>query len=224
MATFRPEFQPPWTGQPHVTMLALSRLGRRDGAALVRQLLAHSAALPPDTIQEIIERTDGVPLFLEEVTKVVLEAAVSHMAGGSFAALPGTCLSVPPTLHASLLLATSQRGEAETRDALDRLVTAGLVFQRGTPPTAEYQFKHALVQDTAYGTLLRGPRQALHVRIAAAIETGLPASAEHEPEILASHLAEAGQPERAALYWRRAGKQAFAGPPIARRSAISGEP
>jgi predicted ATPase len=81
IATFRPEFQPPWTGQPHVTMLALSRLGRRDGAALVRQLLGSAATLPPDIIEEIIERTDGVPLFLEEVTKVVLEAAGGPVAG-----------------------------------------------------------------------------------------------------------------------------------------------
>jgi class 3 adenylate cyclase len=237
IATFRPEFQSPWTGQPHVTVLSLSRLGRRDGAALVRQLLANAIALPPEIVEEIIERTDGVPLFLEEVTKVVVEAAVSRAAGGTVAALPGARLTVPPTLQASLmarldrlgpaarevaqigaaigrdfsyelLSAASQRSEAETHEALDRLVAAGLVFQRGVPPVAEYQFKHALVQDTAYGTLLRGPRQALHARIAAAIEERSSDIVERAPEILAHHLTEAGEIDRAAIRWLQAGRRA----------------
>src|SRR6516225_6878303 len=146
IATIRPDFASPWTGQPHVTMLSLSRLGRRDGAALVRQLVAKATAFPPEIIEEIIERTDGVPLFLEEVTKLALDATISNTAGGSTALLPGTRLAVPPTLRASLmarldrlgpvarevaqigaaigrdfpdelLLAASQRGEAETRGA-----------------------------------------------------------------------------------------------------------
>ncbi|HEV2300066.1 MAG TPA: hypothetical protein VGR91_00725, partial [Stellaceae bacterium] len=107
-----------------------------------------------------------------------------------------------------LVTAVAARGEAETRAALDQLVAAGLVFQRGTPPSADYQFKHALVQDTAYGTLLRGSRQALHARIAAAIESHAPDRVEREPEMLAHHLAEAGAAPRAALYWRKAGEQA----------------
>jgi class 3 adenylate cyclase len=237
IATIRPDFASPWTGQPHVTMLALSRLGRRDGAALVRQLVAKATALPLEIIEEIIERTDGVPLFLEEVTKLVLEAAISNTAGGNAVPLPGTRLAVPPTLQASLmarldrlgpaarevaqigaaidrdfpyelLLAASQRGEAETRAALDGLVAAGLVFQRGTPPAAEYQFKHALIQDTAYGTLLRGPRRALHARIAAAIQEQSPRIVERSPEILAHHLTEAGELDSAATYWLEAGRRA----------------
>ncbi|MSO75726.1 MAG: adenylate/guanylate cyclase domain-containing protein [Alphaproteobacteria bacterium] len=237
IATFRPEFQSPWTGQPHVTMLALSRLGRRDGATLVRQLLADAAALPAETVAEIVERTDGVPLFLEEVTKVVLEAALSSTAGGTVAALPGTRLAVPPTLQASLmarldrlgaaardaaqtgaaigrnfshelLLAASRQSEAETGAALDGLVSAGLVFQRGVPPQAEYQFKHALIQDTAYGTLLRGPRQALHARIARAMRERSPDIVERSPEFLAHHLTEAGEFERAATFWLAAGRRA----------------
>lgn len=233
IATFRPEYQPPWIGAPHVTMLALSRLGRRDGAALVQQLAGNAAMLPSDVVEEIIERTDGIPLFLEEVTKVVLEAEAAG-ARGSIAAIPGARAVVPATLQASLmarldrlgpaareiaqtgaaigrdfpyelLASVIQRGEAETRGALDQLVAAGLVFQRGTPPLADYQFKHALVQDTAYGTLLRGPRQALHGRIAAAIESRLPDRAAREPEILAHHLSEAGESERASAYWRKAG-------------------
>ena len=238
VATFRPEFVPPWTGLPHVTTLALNRLGRRDGALLVERLVGN-AGLPVDLINEIVERTDGVPLFLEEVTKVVMENAGGSDAAarGTLAAIPGARLAVPPTLQASLmarldrlgsgpkeiaqigaaigrefsyelLASVAPRGELETRAALLQLVGAGLVFQRGLPPTAEYQFKHALVQDTAYGTLLRGPRQALHGRIAEAIVHRSPDIAERQPEVLAHHLAEAGEPERAALAWRKAGEQA----------------
>ena len=240
VATFRPEFVLSWTGQPHVTMLALNRLGRRDGALLVEQL-AGNAGLPADLIAEIVERTDGVPLFLEEVTKVVIETAGGSDAAarGTLAMIPGGRLAVPATLQASLmarldrlgpgpkeiaqigaaigrefsyelLAAVTPRGAAETQAALGRLVAAGLVFQRGIPPSAEYQFKHALVQDTAYGTLLRGPRQALHGRIAAAIGECSPGTAERQPELLAHHLAEAGQPERAACYWLDAGRRAAA--------------
>ena len=235
IATMRPEFQPPWVGQAHVTMLSLSRLGRREGAALVERLVGNAGVLPADVIEEIIERTDGVPLFLEEVTKVVLEAG-SQLRDAA-AAIPGARAAVPATLQASLmarldrlgpaareiaqtgaaigrdfpydlLVAVAARGEAEVRDALDRLVAAGLVFQRGTPPAAEYQFKHALVQDAAYGTLLRGARQALHGRIASAIEARMPDRVEREPELLAYHLSEAGQHARAAPQWRKAGEKA----------------
>jgi class 3 adenylate cyclase/predicted ATPase len=237
IATFRPEFQAPWTGQPHVTMLTLSRLARSSGAALVRQLLADAAPLPAGVVEEIIERTDGVPLFLEEMTKVVLEAAVSGAAPGTIAMPRGGQLSVPPTLQASLMArldrlgpasreaaqtgaaigrdfsyelvaAASLRNEAETAEALDRLVASGLVFQRGVPPTAEYQFKHALVQDTAYGSLLRGARQGLHGRIAGAIRARSPELAERSPEILAHHLTEAGELDSAAAYWLEAGRRA----------------
>jgi class 3 adenylate cyclase len=237
IATFRPEFQPPWIGQPHVSVLALSRLGRRDGAALVRVLLANAEALPADIVDEIIERSDGVPLFLEEVTKVVLEAAAgANAARSTIASIPGGRLKVPPTLQASLmarldrlgaaarevaqagaaigrdfshelLLAAVPRAAAETEEALGRLVAAGLVFQRGVAPTAEYQFKHALVQDTAYGSLLRGPRQALHARIAAAIEARDRDIAERAPELIAHHLAEAGDPDTAASRWLEAGQR-----------------
>jgi class 3 adenylate cyclase len=237
IATFRPEFQPPWVGQPHVTMLSLSRLGRRAGAALVRELAGNAQGLPDDIIDEILERTDGVPLFLEEVTKVVLEAASG--ARDAVAAIPGARAPVPATLQASLMArldrlgpaareiaqtgaaigrefsyelvaAVAPRGEAETRTALDHLASAGLVFQRGVPPAAEYQFKHALVQDTAYGTLLRGPRQALHGRIAAAMRRQMPEVVERAPETLAHHLTEAGELSDAAAYWLEAGRRAAA--------------
>ena len=242
MATFRPEFQPPWVGQPHVTLMTLPRLGRRHGEALVRQLAGNAAALPDDMLNEIVARTDGVPLFLEEVTKAILESAEAAGAGGAhntLSAIPGHRAAVPATLQASLMArldrlgpeareiaqtgaaigrefsydivtAAASRPEADARAALDRLVASGLVFQRGNPPTADYQFKHALVQDTAYGTLLRGPRQALHERIAAAIERRTPDRVEREPEILAYHLAEAGHFQRAATFMLEAGRRAAA--------------
>jgi class 3 adenylate cyclase/predicted ATPase len=239
IATFRPEFVPPWTGLPHVTMLALNRLGRRDGALLVERLVGNTG-LPADLIAEIVERSDGVPLFLEEVTKVVIEtgARSDAAARGTLAMIPGARLSVPPTLQASLmarldrlgpgpkeiaqigaaigrefsyelLAVITPRGEVETQAALARLVGAGLVFQRGTPPTAEYQFKHALVQDTAYGTLLRGPRRQLHARIAAALEVRFSDPVAREPEALARHFSEAQQPDRALSYWLAAGERAI---------------
>jgi class 3 adenylate cyclase/predicted ATPase len=238
IATSRPEFQPNWTDRPRVSTLVLPRLGRRDAEALVRAL-AGAAPLVPDTLDEILERTDGVPLFLEEVTKAVLEAGGTTPPGA--AAVPsgasgGARLAVPVSLQASLMArldrlgpaarevaqtasaigrdfsytlvaAAAPGGEAETRAYLDQLVAAGLVFQIGTPPAASYQFKHALVQDTAYSTLLRGPRQALHERLAAALEKRLRETGDGEPEILAHHFAEAGQPERAASYWLDAGRR-----------------
>jgi class 3 adenylate cyclase len=239
VATFRPEFQPPWIGQPHVTLMTLPRLGRRHGEALVRQLAGNAAELPADLLDEIVARTDGVPLFLEEVTKAILESADTGGGRNALSAIPGHRAAVPATLQASLMArldrlgpeareiaqtgaaigrefsydivtAVASRPEADTRAALDRLVASGLVFQRGNPPTAVYQFKHALVQDTAYGTLLRGPRQALHERIAAAIETRAPDRAEREPEILAYHLAEAGRFQRAATFALEAGRRAAA--------------
>ena len=240
IATFRPEFQPPWIGQPHVTLMTLPRLGRREGAALVRQLAGNAAELPADILDEIIERTDGVPLYLEEVTKAILETVDAASADGArhaISAIPGHRAAVPATLQASLMArldrlgpeardiaqtgaaigrefsydvvtAVALRPELETRAGLDRLVASGLVFQRGTPPAADYQFKHALVQDTAYGTLLRGPRQVLHERIAAAIETRTPDRMEREPEILAYHLAEAGHFQRASSFLLEAGRRA----------------
>ena len=239
VATFRPEFQAPWVGQPHVTMMALPRLGRREGAELVRQLAGNAAAIPDDLIDEIIERTDGVPLFLEEVTNAVLEAAHSGGGGGreAVSAIPGHRTAVPVTLQASLMARLDRLGVAareiaqtgaaigrefsfdilsavaarpipDVEAALDRLVASGLVFQRGTPPAADYQFKHALVQDTAYGTLLRRARQALHQRIAVAIEERKPERAEREPEILAYHWTEAGNVLRALGYWLDAGRLA----------------
>jgi AAA ATPase domain/Adenylate and Guanylate cyclase catalytic domain len=236
ITTCRPELQPSWTNRPRVSTMVLPRLHRRDGEALVRAL-AGTVALAPDILDEILDRTDGVPLFLEEVTKSVLEAGGTMARGAPSAAGGGSARpNVPSSLQASLmarldrlgpaarevaqtasaigrdfpyslLVAAALRGEVETRAQLDQLVAAGLVFQIGIPPAAFYQFKHALVQDTAYSSLLRGPRQALHGRLAEALERRLREAGDGEPEILAHHFAEAGLPERAAFYWLDAGRR-----------------
>ena len=230
IATFRPEFQPPWTGLPHVTSLALRRLGREESDELVREIVPNTAALSSEVLDEIVERTDGVPLFIEELTKAVLENAA--VVGD----IPATSAKVPATLHASLsarldrlgpaakeiaqngaaigrefsyelLAEIAQRKMADLEEALGRLVEAGLVFQRGFPPEATFLFKHALVQDTAYSMLLRGPRQALHARIARALEERFPSSA--QPQILAHHFTQAGLLDQAVAYWCRAGRQSM---------------
>jgi predicted ATPase len=238
VATYRPEFQSPWVGGSQVTVVALNRLGRGEGATLVHRLAGNLGALPPDIVDEIVERTDGVPLFVEELTKAVVEAGADR-GNVPMSAVPPSALAVPATLHASLLgrldrlgpaaktaaqvgaaigrdfshellAAAAPLAEPELQEALRRLVEAGLVFQRGLPPTAEYLFKHALVQDTAYSTLLRGPRQALHRRIAEALEQRFPDFVETRPEILAHHYGEAAIADQAIGYWHRAGKLSVA--------------
>jgi hypothetical protein len=221
-----------------VTVIALNRLGRNEGATLVHRLASNLGALPPNVVDEIVERTDGVPLFVEELTKAVVEAGADR-GYASISAVPRSSLGVPATLHASLLGRLDRLGaaaknvaqvgaaigrdfsyellaaavpltEPELQEALRRLVEAGLVFQRGAPPAAEYLFKHALVQDTAYSTLLRGPRQALHCRIAKALEQRFPESVETRPEIVAHHYGEAALPDKAITYWHLAGKLSVA--------------
>src|SRR5271166_2362960 len=237
--TFRPEFQPPWGGRSHVASLALNRLGERDGEALV-QKLAGNAVLTADIVAEIVERTDGVPLFVEELTKAVLESAAQ---GDRVAAVLATtslaAQSVPATLHASLMARLdrlgaipkeiaqigavlgrefayeliepmAQRPEKELQAGLDQLGDAGLLFCRGAPPHATYLFKHALVQDAAYSTLLRGRRQELHARVAAALEQHFADLVERQPELLAHHLTAAGDTERAVDQWLKAGQHAAA--------------
>jgi tetratricopeptide (TPR) repeat protein len=235
VATYRHEFQPPWAGQSQVTVIALNRLGRNEGATLVHQLAGNLGALPPDIVDEIVERTDGVPLFVEELTKAVLEAGADR-GYASISAVPASSLAVPATLHASLLGRLDRLGpaaktvaqvgaaigrdfshellaaavplaEPELQEALRRLVEAGLVFQRGAPPTAEYLFKHALVQDTAYSTLLRSRRQQIHAHIASILEAHFPDIVQVQPELLAQHFTEAGRTEKAVAYLLKAGQQ-----------------
>ena len=224
IVTFRSEFEPPWTGQPQVTVLAPNRLDRRDRTALVEQI-AGSKALPSEVIAQIADRTDGVPLFIEELTKSILESGVP-------------LVGIPTTLHDSLMArldrlasvrhvaqigaaigrefsyeilhAVASFPEDELKAALARLVASELVFQRGTPPDAVYAFKHALVQDTAHGSLLRSSRQQLHAQIAEALETHSPELIDGQPELFAQHYAEAGLAEKSATYWGKAGRRSVA--------------
>jgi predicted ATPase len=239
MVTFRPEFQHAWSGQPHVTTLAVNRLGGRDGAALVERLVGNEV-LARDIVDEIVERTDGVPLFVEELTKAVLESGErDNRVAALLAASPLPELAIPATLHASLIArldrlgpiareigqigavigrefryelieAVAQRPAPELQAGLDRLAEAGLLFCRGVAPQSSYLFKHALVQDAAYGTLLRGRRQELHARVAAALEHHFADLVERQPELLAHHLTVAGENERAVDQWLKAGQLAAA--------------
>jgi class 3 adenylate cyclase len=239
VVTFRPEFQPAWSGQPHVTTLALNRLGGREGAALVEGVTG-AADLSREIIGEIVERADGVPLFVEELTKAVLESAdPRNRVAAVLTTSRSSALSIPATLHASLIARldrlgpsakeaaqigavlgrefgydlierVAQRPAAELRAGLDRLAEAGLLFCRGVAPHSSYLFKHALVQDAAYSTLLRVRRQDLHARVAAVIEHYFADLVDGQPELLAHHLTAAGAAERAVDQWLRAGQHAAA--------------
>jgi predicted ATPase len=193
IVTYRPEFEPPWIGRPYVTALNINRLGEREIASMIDSVTGNKL-LSGNIRQDIIERTDGIPLFIEEMTKAVLEADGEEAAQKAVAAVPSPSVAVPATLHASLmarldrlgpakevaqigaaigrefshtlLVALAHKPEAETASALDRLIAAGLLFRQGMPPQASYFFKHVLVRDAAYGTLLRGKRKELHGNIA----------------------------------------------------------
>jgi predicted ATPase len=232
--THRPEFEPPWIGRPYVTALTLNRLPQRDIAAMIDSVTGNKS-LPESIRQEIIERTDGIPLFVEEMTKAVLEAEGEGETRRTAASVPSSALPVPASLHASLMARLDRLGPAkevaqigaaigrefshtllaavvskpgpELRSALDRLIAAGLLFRQGVPPHATYLFKHALVQDAAYGTLLREPRRALQARIVGTIEGQFTEIAENQPELLARHCTEAGLIEKAALLWGKAGQR-----------------
>src|SRR5262249_23398851 len=195
-------------------------------------------ALPRDIANQIIDRTDGVPLFIEELTKSVVESGLVTEAGDLYTMTgPVMPLKIPTTLHASLLArldrlaptrevaqigaalgrsfshelisAVAGMPEQQLDDALQQLVRAELVFRRGAPPNAEYTFKHALVQDAAYSTLLRGARRQLHARIAKVLEESFPEPVVTQPELLAHHCAEGGLVERAVDYWFAAGERAL---------------
>jgi CheY-like chemotaxis protein len=237
LITFRPEFVPPWTGSPHITLLALTRLGRGQGAALVERL-TEGKALPAEVVDQIVARADGVPLFLEELTKVVLGSGLLTDEGDRYAlAGPASpAAAVPATLHDSLmarldrlapaakqvaqiaaalgrdfphelLAAVVPLSEEVLGDALDQLIEAELIFRRGAPPETVYSFKHTLVRDAAYESPLRSKLRRLHARIARVLEERFPATAEVEPELLAHHCAAAGLFEKAADYRHKAGQR-----------------
>ena len=235
LVTFRPEFKSPWIGRPYVTALGINRLAQPDVDAMIDRLVG-TRSLPASIRRDIVERSDGIPLFVEEMTKAVLES--EGEARRTAAAIPSPALAVPASLHASLMARLDRLGpakeiarigaaigrefshslvaavagkpEPELASALMRLIAAGLLFSQGASPHANYLFKHALVQDAAYGTLLREPKRALHVRIAETLESQFAEIAERQPELLARHYNEAGQIEKAASLWAKAGQQSLA--------------
>ena len=235
--THRTEFEPPWLGRPYVTALGLNRLGKRESASMIDHV-AGNDALPETMRQDIIERTDGIPLFVEEMTRAVLEAESEVDGRKTVTAFPSSAIAVPASLHAylmarldrlgparevaqigaaigrefshALLAAVALKDEKALQAALDALTSSGLLFQQGVTPNATYLFKHALVQDAAYGTLLREPRRALHARITKTLESQFAEIADNQPELLARHSMEAGLIEKAASLWGNAGQRSLA--------------
>jgi class 3 adenylate cyclase/predicted ATPase len=237
LITCRPEFPPRWSGHAHLTLLTLSRLGRRQGTSMVEQLTG-GKALPAEVLAQVLARTDGVPLFVEELTKVVLESGLLVEESDRYVLIgPLPPLAIPATLHDSLMARldrfapvkqvaqiaacigrefsydlvsmTAPLREDTLQDALKGLCASELVFCRGTPPNASYRFKHALVHEVAYRSLLRSRRQQLHARIAAVLEEHFPQTAETHPELIGHHYAEAGLRDQAVVYFQRAGARAL---------------
>jgi class 3 adenylate cyclase/tetratricopeptide (TPR) repeat protein len=237
LLTARPEFHSPWAMVAHFTTLTLRRLAPVEVGRLVTHMVGDKA-LPPAVLQEVVRKTDGVPLFVEELTKTVLESGLLEEQEDRYA-LPGPLppLAIPATLHDALLArldrlaaakvvaqlgatigrtfaydvlqAVAPLDAATLQGALAQLVEAEVVVQRGFPPQATYTFKHALIQDAAYQSLLRSTRQQYHQRIAQVTAEHFPETAERQPEVLAQHYTAAGLHARALSYWQRAGQRAF---------------
>jgi predicted ATPase/class 3 adenylate cyclase len=237
LVTARPEFRPPWAPRPHLTQLTLGRLPRAQVEIMVRQLTGDKP-LPAEVLAQVVARTDGVPLFVEELLKMVLESGLVRDEEDRYAlAGPLPPLAIPTTLHDSLMArldrlstarAVAQLGavlgrefayeliqavtmmdEATLQRGLAQLVDAELLYQRGQPPQAQYVFKHALIQETAYQSLLKSTRQQYHQQIAQVLAVQFPDIVETQPELLAQHYTEAGLAAQAILYWQRAGQQAM---------------
>jgi predicted ATPase len=237
LCTFRPDFTPPWTGRAHLTQVTVTRLPRRQAVELIRHV-AQGKALPAEVVVQIVAKTDGVPLFVEELTKMVLESGLLQEQEDRYdLASPLPPLAIPATLHDSLmarldrlaavkaiaqlgatlgrefayelLQAVSPWDEDTTQRGLHQLVEAEFLYQQGLPPQATYVFKHALIQEVAYQSLLRSTRQQHHQRIAQALEARFPTLVETQPELLAHHCTEAGLSAQAVGYWQRAGQRAL---------------
>jgi class 3 adenylate cyclase/predicted ATPase len=236
--TFRPEFVPSWPTRSHLTPLTLNRLERPQVEALITRL-ARGKRLPPEAITSIVTRADGVPLYVEELTKALLESGLLQEQADQYQLTgPLSAVAIPTTLQDSLMarldrLPTGREvaelgavlgrefayemlralgvvEEARLQEGLAQLVNAELLYQRGRPPRARYIFKHALVQDAAYQSILRRTRQHYHRQVAELIETRFADLVETEPELVAHHYTEAGCPEQAIPYWQRAGQYASA--------------
>jgi predicted ATPase len=235
--TCRPDFSPPWTGRAHLTQVTVTRLPRGQAVEVIRQV-ARGKALPSEVVEHIVGKTDGVPLFVEELTKMVLESGLLQERDERYELTrPLPTLAIPATLHDSLMarldrLATvkglAQLGatlgrefaydllqavvpwdEETLQQGLQQLVQAEFLYQRGVPPQATYLFKHALIQDAAYQSLLKSTRQHYHQRIAEVLRDRFPETAAIQPEQVAHHYTEAGLTEQAIPYWQRAGQQAL---------------
>src|SRR5499426_132263 len=235
--TCRPDFSPPWTGRASLTQVTVHRLPRRQAIEVIRQV-AHGKALPPEVVEQIVAKTDGVPLFVEELTKMVLESGLLQEQEDRYELTsPLPPLAIPTTLHDSLmarldrlatvkglaqlgatlgrefaydlLQAVSPWDEEALQRGLHQLVEAEFLYQQGLPPQATYRFKHALIQDAAYQSLLRSTRQQYHQQIAQVLEEQFPETVEGQPELLAHHYTEAGLTEQAVHYWYHAGQSAI---------------
>jgi tetratricopeptide (TPR) repeat protein len=233
---YRPEFDSPWGGHAHVTGLTLNRLSRKESAAMIASV-AGGKAVPEEVLGEIVAKTDGVPLFVEELTKTVLESDLLDDAGDRYVLSgPLPPLAIPASLQDSLmarldrlasvkevaqlaatlgrrfshelLAAVSPLKGKELDDALSQLLSAGLIYRHGLPPDVTYEFKHALVQDVAYESLLKTRRQEFHVKIVSALEEWFPKTAENEPEVMAHHAFQGEVWDKAVLYFRQAGTKA----------------
>ncbi|MBV8192700.1 MAG: AAA family ATPase [Alphaproteobacteria bacterium] len=238
VVTSRQELPPAWADVPHVTTLALNRLGLRDSAAIVRGIVGDKE-LPDAIVEQIFAATDGVPLFTEELTAALLESGLlRETADGYVLDRPRAGLAIPTTLQGSLvarldrlgpgkhaamigavigrqfshqlIAAVSSLAPTDLAAALERLVSSGLVSRHGTPPDATYRFKHALTRDAAYGTMLSSRRRRLHAGIAKALVEQFTTLAESEPEVVARHYTEAGLAHEAIDYWVKAGRLAVA--------------
>jgi class 3 adenylate cyclase/predicted ATPase len=234
---FRPDFVPPWRPRSHMIHITLGRLGRRSVETIVENL-TRGKALPPDVLQQIVSKTDGVPLFVEELTKTVVESGLVRESDGQYTLVgPLPPLAIPATLQDSLmarldrlapvkeiaqlgatlgrefshdvLQAVSPLSETELREGLRQLLDAEMLHQRGQPPHATYSFKHALIRDAAYQSLLKSKRQRLHQQIAEVLEEKFPEAKETNPELVAHHYTAAGLVAQAIPHWQRAGQRAL---------------
>jgi DNA-binding winged helix-turn-helix (wHTH) protein/class 3 adenylate cyclase/tetratricopeptide (TPR) repeat protein len=232
----RPEFHPPWASRSYLTQIALGRLSRRQVETMVERMTG-GKALPTEVLQELVAKTDGVPLFVEELTKMVLESGLVKERKEQYVLVdPLPPLAIPDTLHDSLMARLDRLGpakqvaqlgatlgrefsyavlqavlpleEATLQRGLSQLVEAELLYQRGLPPQARYLFKHALIQEAAYQSMLRNARRQYHMQIAKILEERFPEIRETQPELLAQHYTEAGLDAQAILYWQRAGQRA----------------
>src|SRR5215475_7155071 len=237
LLTFRPDFSPPWMGRSHLTQITLPRLPRHQAAEMTGRV-AHRKALPAEVVGQVVAKTDGVPLFVEELTKMILESGLLQEREEHYELTgPLPPLAIPTTLHDSLMVrldrlatvkALAQLGATLGREfsynllqavypwdegilqrGLQQLVEAEFLYQQGLPPQATYVFKHALIQEAAYQSLLRSTRQRYHQRIAQVLEARFPEICETQPELVAQHYTEAGLSEQGIPYWQRAGQQAL---------------